>query len=674
MFSSASASVRPFGRSLVAFVALAISAFLPLAAGAQTNTFAANPQHTSVYPIAAQNLNRIKWTYDIDLNNSGQFAHYGAPLVTLSNTIITPVKTATNGFEVHALNPNGTLKYMVASDLILPTHNWIPVFQPVIATSTFGTRMYYGGAGGTIWYIDNPDSATPGTPTRQVFYGTEALYLSDQANFNSTVFVDGPITADSDGNVFFCFRVQGTAPAPLSTTQSGIARIDPSGNATYVLAGNAAADLGTPRTTHNLAPALSNDESLLYVVVKHPTSAFGGYILALDTTTLATVGKVRVKDPRNGNDAGFLDDGTASPMVAPDGDVYLGVFGNPNAGSRGFLARFSGDLNTTKTFGGFGWDYTPGLIDAALVPEYTGPSSYLLFAKYNNYSFSDGNGVNRVAVLDPNTTQTDYHTTALGLVQMREVFTAIGPVRDATIPSNPIAVREWCINAPSINPPHGAIIVPCEDGRLYKWDLATNSLTQALVLNSGLGQPYVPTVIGPDGTVYVLNGGTLFACGDLDGVAVEISSSEPDMRSVVVGDSITFTATVTNTGAGSEVPTGSITFESLTYDGVTPVITPLGTVPLDGSGVASVTTSSLTAGGTFLGSHIVTATYSGDANFNAGSMALQQKVHAFGTTTAVTTPGTSNFGDDFVVSATVTSGGGTPTGQVLFTEGATILG
>ena len=39
------------------------------------------------------------------------------------------------------------------------------------------------------------------------------------------------------------------------------------------------------------------------------------------------------------------------------------------------------------------------------------------------------------------------------------------------------------------------------------------TLWTSLILNPGIGQPYVPTVIGPDGTVYTLNGGTLFALG-----------------------------------------------------------------------------------------------------------------------------------------------------------------
>ena len=36
--------------------------------------------------------------------------------------------------------------------------------------------MYYAGAGGTIWHIDNPDSNTPGAPVREVFYTSLAGY------------------------------------------------------------------------------------------------------------------------------------------------------------------------------------------------------------------------------------------------------------------------------------------------------------------------------------------------------------------------------------------------------------------------------------------------------------------------------------------------------------------
>ena len=54
--------------------------------------------------------------------------------------------------------------------------------------------------------------------------------------------------------------------------------------------------------------------------------------------------------------------------VAPDGDVYFGIFSNPDNGSRGFLLRFSSDLTVEKTPGGFGWDYTAAIVPATMAP------------------------------------------------------------------------------------------------------------------------------------------------------------------------------------------------------------------------------------------------------------------------------------------------------------------
>ena len=236
--------------------------------------------------------------------------------------------------------------------------------------------------------------------------------------------------------------------------------------------------------SHNLAPALSNDGSTLYVVVKGATN---NYLLGFGSTTLATKYSVILRDPRNGNPAVISDNGTASPMVAPDGDVYFGVLGNPNNGSRGFLLRFSGDLSVVKTPGAFGWDYTAGIVPASAVPSYTGSSSYLLFCKYNDYPFGDGNGVNRVALLDPNATQIDPHTSASGLVEMREVLTVIAPTPDPDVnPATfPNAVKEWCINAPAVNPATKSVFFTSEDGHSYRWNLATNSLDQAVGADSG---------------------------------------------------------------------------------------------------------------------------------------------------------------------------------------------
>jgi len=663
-------------------------AVLSRPAGAQTivSTFAGNAQHTAVYIPAAQDLNSIHWKTSIDLNNSGAFAHYGGPLLTPANTIFVPVKTATNGFQINVFNAaNGAALYALTTDYIMPPHNWILPYQPALATGSFGTRLYYPGAGGTIYYIDNPDSTSHGAPVQQVFYTTLANYQANASGFNSTVFINTPITTDSTGDVFFGFRVQGTAPAPLSTTQSGFARIDPNGNATFVLAGTAANDTNIGRDTHNSGPALSNDQATLYVAVKSASTATYGYLLGLDSTTLATKFKVFLKDPRsnNANNANLMDDSTATPMVGPDNDVYFGIFGNPANGSRGFMLHFSSDLTVEKAPGGFGWDNTPAIVPASMVLSYTGTSSYLLFSKYNNYANvpnDSADGVNRIALLDPNATQVDVHPSSNGMLVMREVLTIIGPTADQEnrSASLPLAVREWCINTPAVNPATTSVFTPSEDGRVYRWNLVSNSLTQFLQIGAGIGEPYVPTVIGPDGTVFTLNGGSLFALGSLTGVGINVTSSTPDVRSVVAGQSLTFTAAVTNTGAPGNAPTGTVTFQDTVYfvpspGNLTSTTTVLASnVPLDGTGHASVTTSELTAD-----THFVTAIYSGDANFSTGNAALIQTVHGYASNTALASShNPSSVAQAVTFTATVVAtppGIGTPTGMLAFQEGNNIL-
>lgn len=662
-----------------AFFVAGLFCLLAFASGevfAQASTFGGNAQHTNSYPAPARNLNTIRWSKNIDLNNAGALTHYGAPLVTAANTVLVPIKIAGDAFRVDAFDGvSGALKYSTPSDYILPAHGWIPVYNPCITTGFFVNRMYFAGAGGTLWHIDNPDSNSPGAPVREVFYTSLAGYNANAAAYNNTIFINSPIIADAAGNIYFGFRVQGTAPAPLNTTQSGFARIAPNGNGTYVLAGTAAGDSSVNQSSHNVAPALSNDGNTLYVVVR---SGSNPKLLGLDPTTLVTKYSVPLRDPRNNNPATISDNGTASPMVAPDGDVYFGILSNPSNGSRGFLLRFSADLSVIKPPGGFGWDYTAGVVPASAVPAYAGSSTYLLFCKYNDYAFADGSGMNRVAILDPNDTQVDPHSSAGSLVEMREVLTVIGPTPDPGPDHNvfPNAVKEWCINAPAVNPATKSVYFTSEDGRSYRWNLVTNTLDQAVVLTQGFGEPYVPTVIGPDGTVYTLNGGTLFALGNVTGVDVTISSSSPDIRNAVLGSSITFTATVTGSPAG---PGGTVTFTDLTYNGTTPVATTLASnVALDGNGQASVTTSSLTAGGGFNGNHFITATYNGDANHAGSSVTMMQKVHANASTTVLAAaPNPSDFGQSVSFTATVSSvpaGAGPPTGMVTFLDGATVIG
>jgi uncharacterized repeat protein (TIGR03803 family) len=125
------------------------------------------------------------------------------------------------------------------------------------------------------------------------------------------------------------------------------------------------------------------------------------------------------------------------------------------------------------------------------------------------------------------------------------------------------------------------------------------------------------------------------------------------------GAAVTFTATVTSEGG---TPTGTVTFKNGS--------TTLGTGSLS-SGEATFETSALS-----VGTHSITAVYEGSTDFaKSTSAALTQTVEQAASTTALASslnPSTS--GQSVTFTATVTSGGGTPTGWVTFMNGSSTLG
>jgi hypothetical protein len=330
-----------------------------------------------------------------------------------------------------------------------------------------------------------------------------ANYNVDPVHYSQHVQINTPLSADTAGNLFFGFVVSGATQLPL---QSGIARMGASGVGIWVSAAIAAGDPTMNKVAHNCAPAFSADGTKLYVAVNNGKA---GYLLELDSTTLSTLAKVRLKDPKSGLDALVSDDASATPTVGPDGDVYYGVLENPfpQNNDRGWLLHFNGSLSSAKTPSAFGWDDTASVVPVSLVPSYAGTSTYLLMTKYNNYlKIGTGNGQNKLAIVDPGATEIDPVT---GVTVMKKVLTILGPT---SFPKG--GVNEWCINTAAVDPATQSVLAGSEDGRLYRWNLWSNLLTEVVVLTPGVGEAYTPTVIGADGTVYAINNATLFAVGN----------------------------------------------------------------------------------------------------------------------------------------------------------------
>jgi hypothetical protein len=494
-------------RPVVALLVSVGCVFFPRSAPAQVGTWlthAHDAQHTAVSSVASQSLSTIHWRVPVDLDppNGEIFIHYGSPLVTAANTVIVPVKTGANSFRVVAHDgATGQRLWAQNTGYQAPSADFMPGLGPTL----FGNQLFVPDIGGGVLVRTNPDSAT-GSVTHLYFYGLKN-FQADPQIYKQNVQINTPLTTDAGGNLFFGFLVLGSTPIGL---QSGLARIAPDGTGTWVSAAAISGDSTITNVAMSCAPALSNDGTMVYAAVTNENSG-SGYLVAVNSTTLAAVSHVLLLDPASGLDANIPDESSAAPTVGPDGDVYFGVLENPfpSHNDRGWMLHFNSDLSQQKIPGSFGWDDTASIVDASLVSSYHGTSKYLLMTKYNNYAgIGTGNGKNKIAILDPNATENDpiIPTTKV----MKEVITKLGVTPD---PDYPGGVKEWCINSAAVDPFTKSVMANSEDGKLYRWDLTTNTLSERIRLSGGIGEAYTPTLIGSDGTVYGINDAVLSAIG-----------------------------------------------------------------------------------------------------------------------------------------------------------------
>jgi hypothetical protein len=501
----------------LALLALGIGLARPPQASAQAwPGFSRDPQHTGVSLVASQYPQQVRWSTPVDLNpqyssDGSLLTHYGSPLITSGNTVLIPVKLdAYGGFRIEAREGStGKLIWQLGSSYQFPVTgwNWIPVWGPTLRPND--KSLAYPDAGGIVRIRPNPDSSS-GFAIRMAFYGL-ANYRRNPQAFHEAIQICTPLTSDAEGNLYFGFYSTGAAlPGYDQGIPSGLARLTRWGQGTFVAARLLSGDARFDKIAYNCAPALSNDGSSVYIAVN--SGAWSpGYLCRVDSFTLEPQGRVFLIDPKDGGGASISNSSTASPTIGPDGDVYYGVlerrFGSNNA--RGWLLHYNATLTAAKTPGAFGWDDTASIVPASAVPSYTGDSSYLLLTKYNNYANwgIGGDGRNRLAILDPNGTQIDPIS---GVTVMREVLTILSPTPEPELGDQ--AVREWCINSAAVDPLGRCAIVNCADGNVYRWDFATNTLSDPVNLAPPTGEAYTTTLVGPDGAIYAINNAVLNCC------------------------------------------------------------------------------------------------------------------------------------------------------------------
>jgi uncharacterized delta-60 repeat protein len=603
--------------------------------------------------------------------------------------------TGTVTFIVDGATPGTTVALTLGHATLGPISN-LSVGGHTIEADYNGDTNYSASIG-NLTQIVNPDASTT-----VVTSDVNPSVTGQTVTFTATVSASAPGSGSPTGSVQF--MIDGTdfgSPVALtgnsaSITDSALAVggrtvVGHYGGDTNFNAGDSAAYTQT----------VNKADTTTATVVATPTSSVYGQSVHLSTQVSASA-------PGAGTPTGmvtFLVDGSpvGSQTLASDGSAGVDV-STIAAGSHSITASYAGDggfngsISNELSFTVSAADTTTTIVTssdnpsvygetvsftATVVPNAPGagtPTGTVTFSvdggAFATVALSGGSATaatfaltpgNRsiTAAYTPDTTNYNGSTTGTAFIQTvnraatsTSVFGSVNPsVTDQSVTFT-------------------ATVTPVAPGAGTPTGTATfviDGLSPVTIALDGAGQAAYTTSFdaGTHSIVVTYSGDGDFAgssgsVSQLVDKADTMTSLQSNPNPSVFGQLVTYTAHVIVNFTDPRVPTGSV---QLMADGV-----PLGSpVTLDASGSASLTDGSLG-----VGTHHITAVYSGDPNLNTStSSTVMQEVDKADTTAVITNPiNPSVFGQTVVFTATVTAsapGVGTPSGTVLFEDNGVVL-
>jgi sugar lactone lactonase YvrE len=513
--------------------------------------------------------------------------------------------------------------------------------------------------------------AATGNITTVAGDGTAGYRLTDDGGLATTAELDAPqgVTLDSGGNLYIA-----------DTYNQRIRRVDAlSGIITTVAgdgtAGYRLADDGGHATNAelNFPDAVAFDSQGNWYIADSLNNRIrevnaGGII-----STLAGNGVAGYRATDNGGPGSAAElDAPSGVAVDPAGNVYIADTQNNAIRKVSSAASSAPGIISTIVINGAGVSFYDGIITPVYIH---GPLGLFLDSHADLY-FADALNM-RVWEIQSNFAALNFTVTPIregseSAPQSQTVENDGNAALNLTAPDIFVDTNDptGFVNAALATPPTtcptsipflAAVDDECVIGAVF---------APSLSLTFGVGVSSEPL----DANIYIgALGDTVNSPLDIElvGIATSLNSTTVTLTSSLdpsdFGQNVTFTATVT-TGTGALSTSSTVTF----YDGATQLGVP---VDVNSSGVATLTIPTLT-----VGSHPITATYSGDSQHFGSTGTLTPKpdqVVNEATATVLQSSGSpSAQGASVIFTATVTipGGGVVPLdGTVTFTSGATTL-
>jgi hypothetical protein len=435
---------------------------------------------------------------------------------------------------------------------------WEPVFHPALANGF----LYVPGAAGTVWKVNLSTGLAQ----------SHIVPLTGGGINAANTFVSGPLTADTNGNLYYNvieLNVNGNPWNQNDVANAWVVKIKPDdtfATVTYAtLVPNAPHgtstsceggfyDLlnggnllpwpppgfvspptqlcGSQRPGVNIAPAVATDGTVYTVSVAHFDNQVA-YMIAINpdlTPKWASSMQYRLTDGC----------GVLLPIAA------RGVNNEPNS------CRFGTRVGVDPTTNAAG---SATVIDEASSTPTVLPDGSVVFGATDNFNYSRGhlfhfdthgnfvnaysfgwdstagvyqhNGTYSILVKDnhyPSPAYCSYNNPVCtsvpdGPYYVRQLDTNLEvewSFQNTTIDGGHPDGYEWCVNAPVIDE-NGLVYLTSEDGNIYTVPQGHHGVftqwQQKLFLLQALGAAYTPLSIGPDGKVYSQNDGHLFVVG-----------------------------------------------------------------------------------------------------------------------------------------------------------------